>query len=113
MSLFIYPVVKGNLEREIKDTPSIYCSYGDMTTLQEFMFWLNLIELDSDGCSFDTHKLKDELDYCTFHKQDVIESIEEEYANDKSYAGELIDLFRQYAELLKFAVQGGYGLRWS
>lgn len=113
MSLFIYPVVKGNLEREIKDAPSIYCSYGDMTTLQEFMFWLNLIELDSDGCNFDTHKLQDELDYCTFHKRDVIESIEEEYANDKSYAGELMDLFRQYEELLKYTVQGGYGLRWS
>lgn len=112
MSLFLYPVYKNDLEG-VKGAPNIYCSYGDMSTLQNFMFWMNLIELDSNGCSFDTHKLKDELDYCTFHKQEVIESIKEEYAIDKSYAGELIELFNRYMELLKFAVDCGYGLRWS
>lgn len=112
MSLFLYPVSKNDIEG-VKNAPSIYCSYGDMDTLSTFMFWMNSIELDGNGCCFDTQRLEDEFDYCTFHKQDVIESIQEEYANDKSYADELIDLFNQYIELLRFAVQGGYGLRWS
>lgn len=113
MSQYIYPVVKCDLDRAIEDAPAIDCSYGDMSTLLNFMFWMSPIVLDDHGCCLDANRLREELDECQFHKDDVIESIKEEYPNDDSSAKELIALFNEYIGLLKFAVEGGYGLRWT
>lgn len=112
MSLFLYPVSKSEID-DINDAPSIYCSYGDMDTLQNFMFWMNSIALDDNGCCMDSKQLQCELEDCLFHHNEVIESIKEEYTFDKSYANDLIELFEQYIKLLNFVIDGDYGLRWS
>lgn len=112
MSLFLYPVSTSEIE-VIKDAPSIYCSYGDMDALQNFKLWMDSITLDDNGCCMDSKQLQYELEDCLFHHNEVIESIKEEYTFDKSYANDLIELFEQYIKLLTFAVDGGYGLRWS
>ena len=113
MSQYIAPVIKDNLECEIKGAPSIDCSYGDMLTLIDFMHWMSSIVLDERGCCMDNTRLQYELDDCLFYKNDVIEGIQEEYINNTAYAEYLIGLFNKYIEILKFSVDGEYGIRWA
>ena len=77
MSLVLYPVSTSEIE-VIKDAPSIYCSYGDMDTLQNFKLWMDSITLDDNGCCMDSKQLQYELEDCLFHHNEVIESIKEE-----------------------------------
>lgn len=46
MSLFLYPVSKSEIEG-IKNAPSIYCPYGDMDTLLNFMLFPPIVRLGS------------------------------------------------------------------
>lgn len=113
MSQFITPVIKDNMEREIKGAPNIDCSYSDMLTLLDFMHWMSSIVLDERGCCMDSKQLQYELDDCLSYKKDVIEGIQEVYINDTKEAEYLIELFNKYIEVLKFSVDGMYGIRWA
>lgn len=75
MSQYIYPVTICDFEHSIENAPSINCSYGDMSILLDFMFWMSPIVLDDYGCCLDANRLRDELDECQFYKNDVIASM--------------------------------------
>lgn len=113
MSQFITPVDKDDLEHEIVGAPSICCSYGDMLTLLDFMHWLSSVVLDENGCCLDDKKLQYELEDCLANRNDVIEAIQEEYISDPIEAENLIGLFNSYIDILKFSVDGGYGICWA
>lgn len=78
-----------------------------------FMHWMGSVDLDESGYCMDNKQLQYELDDCLSYKNDVIEGIQDEFRSDPTEAEYLIRLFNNYIEVLKFSVDGDYGLRWG